>query len=221
MGLLSVTDPYPHTYMGKYAEIQFAVDEQHALRATVDTGRLHMRSVTKDDLPSYAALLAEPEVMSKYIDEYGKTTEEIAMGVMDIWVQRWRKNDPYSAFAVFSRPSNEFLGHVVLEHGETPGQAKLEGIAVKDIRGQGYGTEAAIAVVKEYSQATVLEKYSLGGKKLNTITATALSDNAPSLRILEILGMHEDQNTGGLSRSFSIGLHELSWTVLIRMPSSP
>ena len=91
-----------HTYNGN-AEINFFKDEQDALSVTLDTDRLHIRSVkAKDeDYNFYAVLFGDQDVMSKYATGKIKTKDEITLRIRDSWAKRWVDNDPYSGLAVF------------------------------------------------------------------------------------------------------------------------
>lgn len=61
-----------------------------------------------------------------------------------------------------------------------------------------------------------MEGYTLEGKTLEKITATARPDNPGSVKILEKLGMHkisEEEKYGALRHHFSINLSELTQKV--------
>lgn len=201
--------------MGPIAEVNFFVNDSDELSVTIDTERLHMRSVQakEDDYASYAALYGDPDVVCKYATGETKTREDIETRIKSVWVQRWHQQDPYSGLAIFKRDSDEFIGHVSLGHGDDPGQSELAYLFMKDHWRKGYGTEAITAVVKEYAPATVEKGYTLEGKTLEKITATARTDNTASVKILEKLGMkkvHEDEKYGATRGHFSIDFCELT-----------
>ena len=201
------------TYNGS-SQVSFSVNQHDALLVTIDTQRLHMRSLksSEEDRNSYVALFSDPEVMGKYATGKPKTKEETETRIKETWVKRWHENDPYSALAVFKKDTAEFIGHVVIGHGDEAGQAELAYLFNKDHWRQGYGTEAVTAVVKEYAPATVAEGYTLDGSPLETITATARPDNPASIKILEKLGMDKtgkDEKYGALRHHYSISLSDL------------
>ncbi len=203
-----------HTYHGS-SEVNFFFNEHNALTVTIDTDRLHIKSVeaSEEVCGAYAALFGDQDVMSKFAAGQTKTREEIETRIKDVWVKRWHQNDPYSGLAAFKKDTDEFLGHVVIGHGEEPGQSELAYLFMKDHWGKQFGTEAVTAVVKEYAPATVMEGYTLDGKPLEKITATARPDNPGSVKILEKLGMHkigEEEKYGALRYHFSINLSELT-----------
>jgi len=213
MNFLETRVSSTHTYRGS-AEVNFFIDEHKALAVTIDTERLHIRSVepSEEDFNSYATLFGDQEVMVKFATGQTKTREDMETRIKDVWVKRWHQNDPYSSFAVFKNDTDDFLGHVVIGHGDAAGQSELAYLFMKSHWGKGFGTEAVTAVVKEYAPATIEEGYTLDGKTLEMITATARPDNPGSVRILEKLGMHkigEEEKYGALRHHFSIDLAEL------------
>lgn len=203
-----------HTYRGS-SEVNFFLNDHKELTVTIDTDRLHIRSVeaSEKDYSSYAALFGAEEVMGKYANGQTKTREEMETRIKDVWVKRWHQNDPYAGLAVFKNDTDDFLGHVVVGHGDEAGQSELAYLFMKNHWGKGFGSEAVTAVVKEYAPATLTEGYTLEGKLLERITATARPDNPASVKILEKLGMHkiaEENKYGAIRHLFSIELNELT-----------
>jgi RimJ/RimL family protein N-acetyltransferase len=158
-------------------------------------------------------LFGDKDVMDKYATGQTKTREDMESRVKDVWVKRWHQNDPYAGLAVLKNDTGDFLGHVVIGHGNEPGQSELAYLFMKNHWGKGFGTEAVTAVVKEYAPATVAEGYTLDGEPLKKITATARPDNPASVRILGKLGMHEigkEEKYGAIRHHFSFALSELT-----------
>ena len=214
MSLLVTNISSTHTYRGS-AEVNFFLDEKDALAVTIDTERLHIRSVeaSEEDCSSYVALFGDQDVMGKFATGQTKTREDMETRVRDVWVKRWHQNDPYSGLAVFKNDTDDFLGHVQIGHGDAAGQSELAYLFMRNHWGKGFGAEAVTAVVKEYAPATVEEGYAIDGKVLEKITATARPDNPGSIKILEKLGMHkvgEEEKYGALRHCYSIDLIELS-----------
>ena len=96
--------PIVHTSTyDKNAEIHFLTNSQGALFVTIDTERLHIRSIesTRRDLARTASL-GDENVMDKFFTGQPITPDETRRWVDD-WTTRWRGNNPYSAFAIFSK----------------------------------------------------------------------------------------------------------------------
>ena len=202
-----------HTYRGN-SEINFFADDQDGLSVMIDTDRLHIRSVeaTEEEYDRYAALFGSKDVMGKFATGQTKTREEMRTRINDVWVKRWREHDPYTGLAVFRNDTDDFLGHVVLGHGDAPGESELAYLFNRPHWGKGYGSEAVTAVVKEYAPATVKEGYLLEGKPLERIVATARPDNPASGRILEKVGMQfvrEEEKYGARRHHYSMNLNAI------------
>lgn len=203
-----------HTYHGK-AEITFMRSEANGLKVTIDTERLHIRSVEakEEDYDNYAALFGDQEVMCKYATGETKTREDIIERISNVWAQRWEHNEPYSGLAVFKKDSNEFIGHVILGHGDRPGESEIAYLFKKSHWGQGLGTEAVLAIVNEYAPATVLEGYNVENITLRRITATVRPDNLSSINILQKANMQKfgEEETYGFTRfQYSLDLRNLA-----------
>ncbi len=199
-------------YYYSNSEINFFKDDQDQLSVTIDTDRLHIRSVesTESDYEHYAALFGDKKVMEKFANGEPKTKDEMRVRINDIWVKRWHNKDPYSGLAVFKSDTDDFLGHVVLGHGDTPGESELAYLFNHNYWGKRYGTETVTTIVKEYAPATVKEGYILEGEPLKKIVATTRPDNLPSIRILQKVGMHLDkveEKYGNLRLNYSVTLN--------------
>lgn len=199
-----------HTYH-RTSEVNFSHDEEGALAVTIDTSRLHIRSVepSSKDHMAYVNLFGDPEVMEKYATGHPKHPEETISCINDIWVRRWHENDPYSALAIFQRDSDEFIGHAILGHGGQPGRSELAYLITRHHWNKKFATEAVTAIVKEYAPATIAEGYTLDGKTLRQLTATTRCDNPHSAAILTKLGMSkvgEEEKYGALRYNFSLDI---------------
>ena len=200
MNMTSITtSSHTHTYRGA-AEITFSVNNEGALSVTIDTQRLHIRSITELDAAAYFDLFRDQEVMQQYANGQIRTMEKILKNI-ERWLQWWQKNNPYSGLAIFRKDTQEFIGHALLEYGHIAGQVELSYLFLKNHWGQGFGAEAATALIREYAPATVGEGYLVKIVKiveekcleqaapLDLIIATTRLDNDASRRILEKIGM--------------------------------
>jgi ribosomal-protein-alanine N-acetyltransferase len=209
--------PLNHTYYyepNATQSITFSINAEGALRVTIETAKLYMRSIEakEEDYFNSATLYGDPEVMGKFATGQTKTRGDIESSIRDIYAARWNQRDPYSSLVVYEKETKEFVGHVILNHGGSAGEAELAYLFMKNHWRKGYGSEAASAVVKRYAPATVDVGYTLEGQKLHTITATARPDNPGSLKILQKLRMHkfgEEEKYGAKRHHFAIDLSEL------------
>lgn len=210
MASATATGSCTHKYPGVHSDITFHVDASDTLSVFIETDRLYLRSVSEseDDCDRYAALFGDAVVMEKY----GSGTvdrEKIVARIKNVWAKRWKEKDPYSGLAVFEKSTEEFLGHVVLGHGDAAGQSALAYLFRVNHWHKGFGKEAVAAVVQDYAPAMVQEGYLLDGEPLNEIDATARPDNPYSIKILERVGMHkvaEVEQFGAMRYEFSKSL---------------
>jgi RimJ/RimL family protein N-acetyltransferase len=191
------------------ADVELFLNERDELTATIDTERLHLRSVQprEEDYSAYAGLFGDAEVMKLYATGETKSRQEIQKRIDDVWVKRWHERDPYSGLAVCERDTNDFVGHVILGHGDQPGQSEMAYLSAQRHWHKGYGTEAIAAVLYDYSSTLIHKQYTLEGKPLETICATSHVQNRWSVKILESLGMHfihEVEKFGGRRRLYEL-----------------
>lgn len=198
------------TYTCGNSEVNFYRDDQKGLSVTIDTERLHIRNIKKEDFNHYETLFGDPTTMETFAEGKTYTSEELAHLINEIWVKRWQKHDPYSALAIFNNDQNEFIGHVMLGPGnKKPGEAELGYVIQKERWGHGYAAEAATAVVKEFGPALVQEGYPINGKPLERIFATASMDNEGSQRVLQKVGMqqeNQEEKHGAMRTLYSMDL---------------
>src|SRR5688572_27604433 len=99
--------------------------DQNGIYATIDTNRLHLRSINEDDLQNCHSLYSNPTVMGKFHDGKTRTLEQTTTRVNNL-AKRWINGDPFSGFAVFVKQDGgreKFAGLAVLGHGDHPGEA--------------------------------------------------------------------------------------------------
>jgi ribosomal-protein-alanine N-acetyltransferase len=190
-------------------EVVFSFDETGRLNATIETERLLITSTKEGDIAHCADLFGDHEVMQTFATGNTFTQEEVCERV-NKWIRRWQENDPYTGFSVFEKSSRNFLGAVVIGHGDNPGEAEIAYLFRKAVWGQKYGSEAVHALVHKYAPETRKREYkTLDGEILHTIVATAREDNIASWRILEKVGMRrekEEERYGAKRFIYSISL---------------
>ncbi|QDQ28390.1 GNAT family N-acetyltransferase [Chitinimonas arctica] len=190
------------------AQISFV--ERDRLTVKIRTERLELESLPEPLVPDYCRLFGNPAAMEKYRDGQPWAVERTGAR-LDIWQTRWREHDPFSSLAVRKRGDNQFIGQVVLGHGERPGQSELAYVFEPSAWGQHYGTEAVTAVVNDYAPELATRecfRYKLEGAPFESIVATSRLDNWASVKILTGLGMREigeEQVDGGhIRRKYTI-----------------
>ncbi len=215
MTCLPTERAYPHVYESSDQTIKVTYNRtpDGALRVTIETARLFLRSVehTEEDVTAYAGMTKKKNVMISYASGKTMSREEIEATIKNRWAKRWNDNDPFSGFAVFKKDTKEFIGHVAIGHGDDPGEAQLGFLFKKKHWNQHFATEAVGAITKVYAPTTLKEGYTVEGKPVDNITALASPTNIYSVQLLQRLGMdilRDVQEYGGPRLFFSIALSE-------------
>ncbi len=143
----------------------------------LQTARLLVRTWTEADIAPYAALSADPEVM-RYIGD-GKPRSlayatDFVHRMMNLYEERgWIR------FAVEHMETRRFMGFCGFEETDS-GVIDFGWRYSREFWGGGYGSEAAIAVLR-----LGLDRY-----HLERIESMSYAENAGSVRIMEKMGMH-------------------------------
>lgn len=107
------------------------------------TPRLHLRTFRRDDLPAYAALNADPEVV-RYLGGVPLTRED--SDAIAEWAQGLYATEGIGLLAVERRVDGAFLGMCGLHHLESfPDDVEIAWRLAHQHWGHGYATEAASA----------------------------------------------------------------------------
>jgi RimJ/RimL family protein N-acetyltransferase len=144
----------------------------------LDTARLHLRQFTLDDAPFFLALVNEPDWLRFIGDRNVHTDEEARAYLAKHYIARYER-DGFGFYLVSIKESGEPIGMC--------GLIKREGLVDVDIgfafmpayRGQGYAYEAAAATII-YARETL---------RLTRIVAITVPYNAPSIALLEKIGL--------------------------------
>jgi RimJ/RimL family protein N-acetyltransferase len=142
----------------------------------VTTPRLLLRTFRRDDLPQYAALNADPEVV-RYLG--GPLTREQSDELAEWALERYAK-EGIGLLAVERREDGAFLGMCGLHHQRSyPDELEVAWRLAHEHWGHGYATEAATGWL-DYGFGT------LGVPRVISITDPP---NARSLAVMRRLGM--------------------------------
>jgi RimJ/RimL family protein N-acetyltransferase len=143
----------------------------------VTTARLVLRTYTRDDLPLYAALNADPEVVRYLGGE--PLTREYSDDIAE-WAQQCYAEEGLGLLAVARRDSGEFLGMCGLHHQETyPDEVEVGWRLARAHWGHGYATEAATGWLD----------HAFGPLDLPRVISITETSNVRSLAVMNRLGM--------------------------------
>ncbi|WP_116368071.1 GNAT family N-acetyltransferase [Parahaliea mediterranea] len=149
---------------------------------TLTTERLTIASLTPEDAPHVLAVLNDPDFIANVADRGVRTDAQARAYIEDGPMASYREHG-FGMYAVRRREDGEFLGLC--------GLVKRPQLADVDIgygflplaRGRGYALEAAQAVWR----------YALDDLGFSRLIAIVNPDNAPSIRLLEKLGLQYEK----------------------------
>jgi RimJ/RimL family protein N-acetyltransferase len=112
----------------------------------VTTPRLHLRLFREEDLPTYAAMCADEEVM-RYIGAGGPVGTDVAWRQMALFCGEWTLHG-YGMWAVAERSSGQLVGRAgFLNPPGWPG-CEIGWLLAREHWGKGYAFEAAAAAIR-------------------------------------------------------------------------
>lgn len=135
-----------------------------------------MREWTSEDVPRAVPIYGDAEVM-RYMGNADLTPEGVARGVAR--TMRRQRLHGLSFWCLTRKADGEILGHCGLQHWEGTVDVELGYVLAREHQGRGYATEAGRAAVR----------YGLATLGLPRVVAVALPENAPSIRVMERVGM--------------------------------
>jgi len=149
--------------------------------AQIETTRLLLRRLTRDDVDAIFAIIGDPIAMQYYPRTF---TREDAVEWIDRNVSRYEKDD-YGLLAVVLKSSGEVIGDCGLSWQLADEELVLElGYHLRrDDWGHGYATEAAQACMD----------YAFRVLKTNRLVSLIKPENVPSRRVAERNRMRAEQ----------------------------
>lgn len=182
----------------------------------IDTPRLRLRRFTAADLPAFVAYRSDPQV-ARYQSWDGCTPDQADAFLAEQDGLRPGTPGAWFQFALEPRAGGALLGDCALHvHAEDPRLGTIGYTLARGAQGHGYATEAVRALL-DYAFAT------LG---LHRVCATTDCRNAPSVALLERVGMRREAHLlqhvwfkGGWCDEYVYALLRHEWAA--RVPASP
>jgi len=140
-----------------------------------ETDRLLLRTWRDDDAEPFAAMNADPRVMTYVGGPMDRAASDALFGRIRAW-----DGHGYGRAAVESRDTGALLGWTGLgTHPAVPGEVEIGWRLVSSVWGRGYATEAARA----------MRDLAFGTYGLDRIVSVAVPDNGASLAVMRKIGM--------------------------------
>jgi len=141
----------------------------------IETQRLRIRSFQRHDWQAVYDYTSDPAVMV-YIPEGPLTPEQAKAFVAD------NRGEHARAVAVLHKTANLLIGYMVFHPWFAPQTYEIGWVFHRAYHGQGYATEAAVALLH----------YGFDALHLHRIIATCQPKNVASCRVMEKLGMRRE-----------------------------
>ncbi len=145
----------------------------------LETDRIILRPITKEDAQPIFAMRSDPQVMRFIRAAAAKLSE--AENWVKLVSSRWA-DEKIGFCSLIEKQSGKFLGWCGLWRLEETGEIEVGYAITKEFWRRGYAAEAAEALLK----------YGFGTLNLNKIVAVARPENRASQRVMEKLGMRYD-----------------------------
>ena len=163
----------------------------------IETDRLLLRPIEKDDIARFVAIYADPEVM-RHIGSGGPATPEETTELIGRRMAEYASRG-YGILAVVEKASGELIGRCGLLHWQIEGTDELEVgyILARSAWGRGYATEAASAV-RDFAL------HELGRRRL---IALVRYGNDASANVARKLGMNHERDVdldGDVARLYAL-----------------
>lgn len=147
------------------------------------TSHLGLRPLEAEDLPSYLALLGDPDVRATY--KLRALSEDKVKDYFAHWLKRWSQDNPFSAFTVFELETKKFAGCMLLG---TPNAHKISSLACAFFPCP-HVAEAIEAVIGTYFSSLIEQGHSL------TTIKSLLFEKSPIPQAMENFFAKKHQGT--------------------------
>ncbi len=141
----------------------------------IETERLRIRPFRPDDWPAVHAYASDDATMH-FLPEGVMSDEQVRAFIAE------QSGDEARAFAVVLKPDDRPIGHLVFHSWYGPRTHEIGWVLRQDMRGKGYTTEGARALLR----------YGFETLGLHRIIATCQPENPASWRVMEKLGMRRE-----------------------------
>ena len=147
------------------------------MKKVLETPRLLLRELENSDVNRLAEIYADPDVM-RYIGRGGVLGFDRAQKSVENW-QKYYEWFSFGNWATIEKETGSFIGLCGLSWLEDKSDVEVSYLFAKVAWGKGYATEIAEAIIK----------YGFENAGLKRIVALVYPQNAPSIHVIEKLGM--------------------------------
>jgi RimJ/RimL family protein N-acetyltransferase len=155
---------------------------EHNQWAEIETERLILRLLRREDLETYAKIMGTRDVGKWFPKGDGYTHEESEKSLNAI-LKHWGKHG-FGIWAIIDNADRALIGRCGLNLIDETSEVEVDFVLAPNSWGKGYATESAKAALA----------YGFQKLKLENIIALAKPENTASRRVIEKIGMHFKRN---------------------------
>jgi RimJ/RimL family protein N-acetyltransferase len=166
---------------------------------TIESARLIAYSLQPSDKPFFEKLLKNEQIMLTLWGRSALSDSEIDNMFNTRWLQAWRSGNPYSAFIIKEKLTQQPIGYMRLQTCNIfktyiPGEAQIAYAVLPQFQNQGFGTEMVATLVHAYAVFLRDHGYLAQGKPLGTVNAWILKSNSASQKMIGKIGFVQNTN---------------------------
>lgn len=159
--------------------------KKNNLNIKIETPRLVIKSFQFSDVENSCKLYGNKKLTKLFDSGIPRTREEVVQLVEDIGLKRFSSGSPFGLFSIFTKETNEFVGHIDLLPCEEAHQILEVGVILDGSKQKyGYCEEALKSLLLDY-----VPTLKAMGCRVKGIMATAHPDNAASIKQIKKVGM--------------------------------
>jgi RimJ/RimL family protein N-acetyltransferase len=172
-----------------FAACSFYKTDTSALKVLIETHRLSIESYQSSHVSKSISLYSDPIITRYYDTGKPKPLYKILSFVQSSGIETFEKGEPFGLFSIFKKATHDFIGHIdLLMVQNNPQVLEIGYILFEQFHGQGFGSEAAYAMIYDY-----IPRLKSLGYPIEKVIATAHPENIASQKVLKKMGFKFDK----------------------------
>jgi ribosomal-protein-alanine N-acetyltransferase len=149
-----------------------------AIKKILETTRLILREIQKEDFDDLFRMNSDPQVM-KYVGDGSTRDHDQMLRELDMLMSHYVRKPGLGIWATILKENNTFVGASGLVYYDNTPEIEIGYRMLKEHWNKGYATEAAFGLLN----------YGFTSLRLKKIVSSAHVDNTPSRKVMEKIGM--------------------------------
>ena len=149
-----------------------------AIKKVLETTRLILREIQKEDFDDLLRMNSDPQVM-KYVGDGSTRNHDQMVRELDMLMSHYVRKPGFGIWATIFKENNTFVGASGLVYYDNTPEIEIGYRMLKEHWKKGYATEAAFGLLN----------YGFTSLRLKKIVSSAHVDNTSSRKVMEKIGM--------------------------------